>query len=99
MDYLKKTFSVGLTSKNYRDNWDSVFGGDGQARLEPQPTYDELVSMVVRLATAAAKLADVLPPWLPERQRGEDGKPVAYLRHVEHELENARALLAKVKRG
>ena len=49
VDYLKKSFSVGLTSKNYRDNWDSVFGGDGQAKVPATASYGELVAMIERM--------------------------------------------------
>lgn len=28
MNYLKKTFSVAVGSKEYRDGWDAVFGGE-----------------------------------------------------------------------
>ncbi len=35
MEYLKKSFSVGLGSKNYRDNWGAVFG-KGTAASAPE---------------------------------------------------------------
>jgi hypothetical protein len=67
MNYLKKSFSVGLGSKAYRDNFDAVFGQREPDEDSP-PAPDEVVDPDLGVEAVPAPDAD-LPAHITDAEK------------------------------